>query len=528
MTAASDMQAYNLKSVFEKSLQKYSDRIAIRYFDDEYSYSQLDRLSNALANGLVSSGVDREDRVAVLMSNSPSFVVSELAIVKSGGTKVLLNDMLAPDEIEYILRDSGAKALLCGSTFIDLAAELYDRIPTLETVIDVAGDTEQFVSYDSLIEAGDEDRSPQRTPSPEDILVHAYTGGTTGKPKGVLHTHRSRTSLYHSVLMELDVTGDEVLLVTTPLPHSAGSFVRGALLTGATVVLYPDFEVERTLSDIEAQEITWTFMVPTMVYRLLDHPQLDEYDLSSLDSLVYGAAPMKASRLREGLERLGPVFKQFYGQTEIPNLVTTLGKKEHALAIETDHEEWLSSAGQPCLMADVKIVDPEAGDELPTGEPGEILATAPYVMSRYHELPDATEKTLNDGWVSTGDIGKRDENGYVTLLDRKSNLVISGGLNVYTTEVEDVLVKHDAVKDAAVVGVPDDEWGEAVKAIVVAADGDSLSESALRSFARERLAGYKTPKSVDIVSDLPKTPYGKIDKTALREKYWDGAERKIN
>jgi fatty-acyl-CoA synthase/long-chain acyl-CoA synthetase len=263
-----------------------------------------------------------------------------------------------------------------------------------------------------------------------------------------------------------------------------------------------------------------------MIYTLLDDPALNETDTSSLETLIYGAAPMTPARLREGLAEFGPVFTQFYGQTEVPNLITVLGKEEHRIAVKEDQEQRLGSAGQPTLMADVKIVDTETGEQQPTGREGEILASAPFVMDEYWNLPEKTAETVEDGWVHTGDIGKRDEDGYVYLLDRKSNMIISGGMNIYSTDVEDVLITHPNVAQVAIIGVPDEKWGEAVTAIIVP-DGE-VTEADIHDFADDELGDYKRPKHVEFRDELPKTPYGKIDKKALREPFWDDSDRSIN
>jgi fatty-acyl-CoA synthase/long-chain acyl-CoA synthetase len=446
---------------------------------------------------------------------------------------VVLNDMLGPDEIEYILGDSRAETLICDRSFVETVRRLRPSLDSLERVVCVAGDDESLpddvTPFASFVRNEATDESPDVSVSADDIVQHGYTGGTTGKPKGVLHTHRSRASFCYSAIAELGIEGDDRLLFTTPLPHSAGSFFRSSLLVGATSVIRSGFDAERAFDDIETHEVTWTFMVPTMIYRLLDHESFDSRDLSSLRTVTYGAAPMTPARLKEGLERLGPVFQQFYGQTEVPNLITSFGKAEHAAALERGKEERLSSAGQPCLMADVKIVDPETGEERPPGEAGEILATAPYVMKEYFELPEKTAETLTeDGWVHTGDIGKQDADGYVTLLDRMNDLVVTGGMNVYTTEVEDALAEHPSVGSVAVIGVPDEDWGEAVKALVVPSGDAPADEETILSFADDRLSQYKKPKSVEFRESFPKTPYGKIDKEALRDDYWEGAERQIN
>ncbi|WP_129113834.1 AMP-binding protein [Halegenticoccus tardaugens] len=526
--------AFNLKELFEKSLRKYQHRTAVIFDEIHLSYGVLDQQSNALANALVAKyeGKEEEKRVAILMENRPEYVISELAVTKAGMTKVLLNSMLERDEIEYILNDSRANILICGPDFVEIISQLASSLEHLETVVCVNDDVEdqpnRFVALDEFYRGYTEDVPPDVDVSPDDVVFHAYTGGTTGNPKGVLHTHRSRAMLYYSALAELDISEDDRLLFTTPLPHSAGSFFRSSLLIGATSVVRSGFDMDQILNDIEQHRITWTFMVPTMIYRLLDHPEIESRDLSTLETVVYGAAPMTPARLTEGLDRLGPIFKQFYGQTEIPNLITTLGKEEHKTAIRHDEEERLSSAGQPCLMADVKIVDPDTGEPQTPGSPGEILATAPYVMEEYFERPEMTRETLAGKWVRTGDIGKQDEQGYVTLLDRMSDVVVTGGMNVYTNEVEDVLADHPAVRDVVVIGVPDDDWGEAVKALVIPKDGHSVDEASVISYADERLSRYKKPKSVDFLESFPKTPYSKVDKKELRDAYWEGAERQIN
>lgn len=530
ITAASATEpGTTLKDVFETSLRKYADRTAVVDDDRSLTYRELDRRANAVAHGLVERGVEVGDRVALVLSNRLEYVVADLAVIKAGAAKLPLNDMLTAEEFEYMLRDSGAETVICGPNFTDTIASIREGLPALETAIGIEdASPEGFVPFAAL--DGDESEPPDQTPDGDDVAGHYYTGGTTGKPKGVLHTHDGITTNVFAHIVELGVSGDDTLLLMTPLPHSAGMFCWSALLTGATAVIRAGFDPNAALESIERHGVTWTFMVPTMIYRVLDHPDRESADTSSLESLVYGAAPMTPARLREGLEAFGPVFLQFYGQTEVPNLITTFGKDEHRRAVEDDRDERLSSAGQPCLTADVRIVDAETGDpddRVETGESGEILARSPYAMAEYYERPEATAETVVDGWVRTGDVGRRDEDGYVYLLDRASDLIISGGMNVYSTEVEEALDEHDGVREVAVIGVPDDDWGEAVKAIVVPRGGESITEDEIVSFADDRLADYKKPKSVDFVDEIPKTPYGKMDKKALREPYWEDEERSV-
>ncbi|ELY37707.1 class I adenylate-forming enzyme family protein [Natronorubrum tibetense] len=527
----SDNRAYTLKGCFESSLARNSERTALHFeeTDETLTYADLDSQSNAVANALADRGVTPGDRVALMLSNRIEYIIADLAIIKAGAVKVPLNDMLTPDEFEYMLSDSGASTAIAGPKFTATLDSLHPDLPEIERLIAIAEGQSlpsAFTDFELLVAEGRSETAPTVDIEPSETVAHYYTGGTTGKPKGVIHSHRNMTMNVYAHAIELGITGDDTLLLMTPLPHSAGLFLWGGLLTGATMVVRDGFEPEHALQDIENRAISWTFMVPTMIYRLLDHAELDSFDTSTLETLVYGAAPMTANRLEAGLDEFGPVFLQFYGQTEVPNLITTFGKNEHQQAVNAGQDERLESAGQPCLMADVKVVDYESGEELPQGEIGEILATAPYTMEKYFERPDKTAETLVDGWVRTGDIGRIDQTGYLYLLDRDSDVIITGGMNVYSTEVEDALDRHPHIREVAVIGIPDPEWGEAIHAIVVSKT-PSLTESDVTAFADENLADYKKPKSVEFVDDIPTTPYGKQDKVALRDRYWEGETRDI-
>jgi fatty-acyl-CoA synthase len=520
--------ARSVKALFDTSLRRYADRIAVSVDGTDVTYGELDERANAVAKGLVNRGVEPEDRVGILTSNCLEYVLADLALVKAGAAKVPLNDMLTPDEFEYILDDAGVETVVCGPAFVDTVDDLRSSLDALETVIAIDSDRplpdgfEPFADLDGFA-----DTPPEVSPAPDAVAGHYYTGGTTGKPKGVIHTQEGLAMAMYSHIIEIGISGDDTMLLMTPLPHSAGAFLWAGLLTGAHAIVHDGFEPTRALENIETHDVTWTFMVPTMIYRLLDHEELQSTETDSLSTLAYGAAPMTPARLREGLDVFGPIFLQFYGQTEVPNVITTLGKAEHRLAIENGDEHRLSSAGQPCLMSDVRIADPETGDPVEPGNEGEILATAPYAMTEYFERPEKTAETLVDGWVRTGDIGRIDEDGYVYLLDRASNMIITGGMNVYSTEVEEVLDEHPEIQQVAVIGTPDDEWGELVTAIVVPHDDADVTDADIMTFADDRLADYKRPKRVEFIDDIPKTPYGKMDKKALRDPYWQDAERDI-
>jgi len=312
-------------------------------------------------------------------------------------------------------------------------------------------------------------------------------------------------------------------LICTPLSHAGAAFFVPTLLLGGSIVVLPGFDPAKVLETIERYRITATMLVPTMVYALLDHPKLESTDLSSLETVFYGAAAMSPTRLKEGIERLGPIFFQYYGQAECPMTITVLGKDEHDPA----DLERLATCGRPVPWLDVALLD-EQGEEVPHGQPGEICVRGPLVMQGYWNKPEQTEETLAHGWLHTGDVARADSEGYLTIVDRKKDMIVSGGFNVFPREVEDVLGTHPDVSAAAVIGVPDDKWGEAVKAVVVARPGATIDADALIALVKERKGAVHAPKSVDVVDAIPVSPLGKPDKKALRARYWADSERQVH
>ena len=523
-----------LPALFSKAFARRPERTAVITDDGSLTYGELDRRSTALANALVDLGVEPEDRVATLLSNRLEGPIVDLAIFKAGAARLPINPTLSADELAYLLADSGATTVVCDADRTgDVDGLPTDGSPTTRIAVarssganDAAGSTssEGWHALKVLEDAGDAESAPDVAVRPESIAGHFYTGGTTGKPKGVLYSHACLTVNFYAHLMELGFSDADTGLVSTPLSHSGGTFLLSGLLAGGTVVVQDGFDVDRTVAAIAAHDVTWTFLVPTMLYRLLD-AGVEPADVPALERVIYGAAPIQTDRLEEAIDRFGPVFVQFYGQTEVPNLITTLDRRDHELALEADDEELLRSAGRPCLLTDVRIVDLGTGEPVSAGERGEVTVRSPYAFEAYHERPEATETTLRDGWVWTGDVGRVDEDGYLYLLDRSSDVVVTGGLNVYTREVEEVLGDHPAVAEVAVIGVPHEEWGEAVHAVVVADEEADVDAAILREYAGERLAGYKKPKAVEFVDALPETPLGKPDKDALRDRHWDDDRR---
>lgn len=516
------MRTYPLtvKQLMVSAMDRFPTRVALVCEGVEYTYADLCSRANRLGNALVALGVRPGDPVGLLLPNGLDYVIADQAIARIGAAKVPLNDMSSAKDIAYCLADSRAGVVISEGDM--LAAACDSGSPYLELVIACDDSTRSHPSVRvlSLAEAvaGRADTLTLSAPSEHDVGLIMYTGGTTGRSKGVVHRQFGLAQNLLSHLIETSLQADDRVLLMTPLPHSAGFLMQTAFLAGATVLLERKFDPELTLRRIGEDRVTFTFMVPTMIYRVLDASAGRSLDLTSLRTILYGAAPITRDRLEQGLEVLGPVFMQIYGQSEAPNFITRLRREDHTCDPAGIHR--LSSCGQAVTMSRVKIVDPSDATrrELPVGEVGEVAALTPYTMDGYWQLPEVTSGSLQDGWLFTGDLGRLDADGYLYLLDRKNDLIISGGMNVYSSEVETVIAQVEGVDRVAVVGVPHPDWGEAVVACVVAEPDVEMNELETRILdaCRRDLSRYKVPKSVTSFEELPVTAYGKIDKKALR------------
>ncbi|MFN2099982.1 AMP-binding protein [Altererythrobacter sp. MF3-039] len=513
-----------LRDHIERAFARYSTRPAVQAVDGALTYGELERRALQLAEILVDGGVGPGEKVVLLLRNSTDYVVADMAIVLAGACKVPLNDMLAANDVAYMIDHSGASAIIAHSSFVGTIDQIADTAAKVSVRVELLDDGEPALTDFNVHAHSDEGAVPDSSDWPraaaEDPGLIIYTGGTTGRPKGVFHTQQALAVNFFSHLINAEIAEDERLLICSPLPHSAQQFVMAALLRGAHVTIERSFEAERVLQLIEERALTWMFMVPTMIYRVLDAQLAKSRDCSSLRTIVYGASPITAARLRQGLSTFGPVFLQIYGQTEIPNLVTTLSKSDHGT------EELLTSCGQPVIFCDVAIRD-EAGDEVAPGEVGEITVRGFYTLERYHENPEKTDAAYTGHYLRTGDVGYQNETGHIFLVDRAKDMIISGGMNVYSTEVENVIQEVTGVGQVVVIGIPDDDWGEAVTAFVIPAN-DDFDPAAVTEKCRERLARYKVPKRVETVREIPLTPYGKPDKKALRASFWGDNIRQVN
>lgn len=507
-----------ITELIRRGARYHGDRPAILFEDTVLSFRDVDRLSNRIAHALTGLGLAKGSPIALLMDNGLYAVPSDFGCVKAGLTRTPLNGRLSLAEHQEMLGQIGARALLYGRGQAERAAALQTACPGLA----VYGVDDAAVGPDLLaLAAAAPDTDPLMPAEPDDIVLTLFTSGTTGTLKAVRHSHGSYAAVVHNVMSNLiDPAPGDIMLHAASMIHASGTFVLPYWLRGGAAAVLSGFSPQTYVAAIERWRPTALNLVPTMLQMLFQLPDIDRADFGSVRTILYGASPMPRPVLERGLSLWGPVFVQYYGQTEAPLAICTLSKQDHVGA----SPERLLSCGRPAVECELRLVD-EDGVDVPAGEAGEIVLRAPFVMKGYTD--PAIEAFLPGGWLRTRDVGRFDDEGYLTLVDRTSDMIVSGGYNVYPREVEDVLSAHPAVAQVAVVGLPDDIWGEAVTAFIVRRVGDEADEAALIAFAHERLTGYKAPKSVRFVDSIPLSPVGKPLRRALREPFWKGRERPI-
>ncbi|HLI27136.1 MAG TPA: long-chain fatty acid--CoA ligase [Chloroflexota bacterium] len=490
------------------------------------THAALAERARRLANALHARGLRRGDRVAVLAQNCPEYLEAYAASELSGFITVTVNYRLAPPEVAFILQDSQPAALLFEAPYAALVAQVRPSLAAQLHYVSIGEAIAWAEEYEALLASAATGPLAER-PGGEDTVYLMYTSGTTGTPKGVCLSQRAMAHMALVTSLESDVVPTDRVLLTMPLYHIGAKCTQLAYhLRGCMVVLHRTFDPRAVLETIATERITATLLAPTMLRALLDLPDFDRYDRSSLRSVFYSAAPMPVDLLRRGIAAFGPIFMQLYGMTEIGAIGTGLHKHQHVLDGDPIAVRRLASAGQPLVTCEVRVVRDDGTDCAP-GEPGEVLVRSPAVMQGYWNNPAATAEVLHDGWLHTGDIGTLDAEHYLFIVDRKKDMIVSGGENIYPREVETALETHPAVREAAVIGVPDEYWGEAVKAFVVLAPGASVTEAELIEHTRRQIASYKKPRSIEFVSDLPRLPNGKVRKSMLRAPYWTDRERAI-
>ncbi|HEU4568671.1 MAG TPA: long-chain-fatty-acid--CoA ligase [Marmoricola sp.] len=500
------------------------DAEAMTYLGRSWSWAQWhDRVRRA-AGALRDLGVGRGDVVAFLDKNHPACVEVTMACGLIGAANAIVNWRLAPDEVDYTVNDSGARVLFVGSELMPLVDKVRDRLTSVEQVVEVTPEGGDGDGYERLLASATPlDRDPAVTP--DDVCLVMYSSGTTGRPKGVmLSQHNLVAHTVNTVLLDWDP--EDKNMVAMPLFHVGGSsYVQMGIHLGHPTVMTREADGPSLAAAIMAGA-TRTFLVPAVLAEILKAGPDAIALFGRLKSYCYGASPMPLPLLRAAMEAWpGTDFMQVYGLTEVAGVATVLMPEDHR---DTSHPERWASAGKPIEQCELRVVDPATGADVPTGEHGEIWLRTPQVMKGFLGKPEATAEVLtDDGWFHTGDIGRLDEAGYVYVEDRLKDMIISGGENIYSPEIERVLAEHPAVAEVAVIGVPDERWGEQVKAVVSLKPGAEATEDELVAFCREQLAGFKCPKSVDVLGALPRNPTGKILKRELRRPYWEGRQRVI-
>jgi len=514
------------------ALKRNRDKPVLFLGDTTLTGGELaDRISQYI-QAFEALGAGSGEGVGLLSLNRPEVLMIIGAGQTQGYRRTALHPLGSLDDHAYVLSDAEVTTLIIDPTpaFVERALGLLEKVPTLRQILTIGPVPEALagVATDLNAEAAKYPAKPLVAAElpPDHIGGLTYTGGTTGKPKGVMGTVRSITTMTTIQLAEWEWPENPRFLMCTPLSHAGAAFFVPTIVKGGEMIVLPKFDPGEVLRVIEERRITATMLVPSMLYALLDHPDSHTRDLSSLETVYYGASAMNPVRLAEALKRFGPIFAQYYGQSEAPMVISYLGKKDH-------DDKRLTSCGRPTMFARTALLDPE-GNPVPQGEVGEICVSGPLLAGGYWKLPDATAETFKDGWLHTGDMAREDEDGYWFIVDRVKDMIVTGGFNVFPREVEDVVAEHPSVAQVCVIGTPDEKWGEAVTAVVVLRPDADRSEEGIerltaeiQASVKERKGSVQSPKQVIVVDSVPVTALGKPDKKAVRAQFWEGAARAV-
>jgi acyl-CoA synthetase (AMP-forming)/AMP-acid ligase II len=516
---------------FDRGWRINPQRAAYIQDDRRYSFDEIGELSCRIANGLIALGLPKETKGAVWSTNDVMAWTCTLGLWRANMCWIPVGARNPSEENQYVLDAFDCEVLFFQKDFAPVVAELRPRLPKIRLWICIDDELPDFPGARSLARWV-KDQPATRPDVPvdmDDVVMLSATGGTTGTPKGVMNTHRSAQTFCAHFLIGCPYGSEDrpVNLAAAPMTHTAGLLSVPCTARGGTVVVITKPDPALLLAAIPKYKVTELFLPPTVIYRLLDIPDLGKkVDFSSLKYFMYGAAPMSVEKLKQAIAVIGPVMMGGYGQTEAPASIAYLPPDEHFVNGQLASDERLSSVGHPNPLIRVEIMN-DANEILPPGGTGEICVRGDLVMKGYYKAPDKTAETIVDGWLHTGDIGHIDADGYLHITDRKKDMIITGGFNVYPSEVEQVIWSHPAVQDCAVIGVPDAQWGEAVKAVIELNAGQQVSADELISLCKEKLGSVKAPKTIDFIDALPRSPVGKVLKKDLRAKYWQNTARKI-
>ncbi len=519
-----------LRDVLKHAVKLWPDKTAIIDGDVEYTYRQASERVHRLAAGLLSLGLKPGDHIAILANNSHRYWESYFVADIAGMPLAPLNTRLAAHELEFILNDGEIKAIILGPEFLPIYEQFKAGTPGLKHLILTNAEAPGAVDYEQLVAANPPLDHSVREWREDDMLDLCYTGGTTGLPKGVMLSQRNIVSNAEHAIMTVGFDEHDTWLHVAPMFHLADAWACYALtMVGGTHVFIPGFAPQLTLETIAKYRVTKTILVPTMINFVVNFPGAETFDTSSLEVVLYGASPMPVDRLLAAVKVFGPILVQAYGMTETAPLAT--GWKKEWLKFDGDEADMrrLASCGREISGVEVRVVNQETGLDVKPGEVGEVWMRGPNVMLGYWKRPDETAKALKDGYMHSGDVATIDDQNFIYIVDRAKDMIISGGENIYSTEVENAIFEHPAVLEAAVIGIPDEKWGEAVLAVVVPRDGVTVTGHEIIEHCRTLIAGYKCPKEVVIRAEpLPKSGPGKVLKTELRKPYWEGKAKGVN
>lgn len=517
----------SLISFFDRGFSLGADRVAYVKDSDSWTFAQAQEVTCRVANGLIAEGVAEGTKCAVLAGNDPKAWLCVLALWRARLAWVPLNPRVPAGDHIHLVNGFDVEVLFFEKAFAPVVEEIRAACPGLRLLLCLDGETADARAVDPWM-AVQSPAIPARLTEETDLAAIMATGGTTGLPKGVMLSQRNLTASIVNGLINTPYLPDEpiVNLAAAPMTHTAGFLTLSCSARGGKVVVITKPDPDTLLSAIEQHGVTEFFLPPTVIYRLLEIPGIAERDFSSLRYLMYGAAPMSIEKLRKAIEVFGPVMFQGYGQTEAPGSISFLRPGDHFRDGKVADDNRLSSCGLPSALNTTAILD-GTGRPVAQGETGEICLRGDVVMMGYYKQPDKTAEAIIDGWLHTGDLGHIDAEGFLHITDRKKDVIITGGFNVYPSEVEQVIWSHPAVLDCAVIGVPDDKWGEAVKAVVELKPGGTVGAEELVALCKAQLGSVKAPKSVDFIATLPRSPVGKVLKKDIRETYWQSAGRAI-
>jgi long-chain acyl-CoA synthetase len=520
-----------LQDILRLAVKRHPEKTALIDGEIRRTYGEVNERIHRLASGLLSLGLSPGEHIAILAANSHRYWETYFVADIAGMPLVPLNIRLAAHELAFILRDAEVKALLIGPEFLELYDQFKAETPDLRHTILLGGESAAgMLDYESLI-ANSNPLTESARQWGEDAMINlCYTGGSTGLPKGVMLTQRNIVSHAANAVQTIGFTESDVWMHAAPMFHLADAWACYAVTSvGGTHVFIDRFTPQAALEGIQQHRVTKTVLVPTMINTLVNFTDVADYDTSSIDHLLFGAAPMSVDRLKAAVEIFGPVLFQVYGMTETSPILTAMRPDFVRYDGSPRDTARLASCGRAIAGVTVRVVDEKTGKDVRPGEVGEIIAKGANVMAGYWKREEETASALRDGYMHTGDLATVDEDGFIFIVDRAKDMIITGGENVYCAEVENALYSHDSVLEATVIGVPDERWGEAVLAVIVPKDGAEISEDAIIAHCRKLIAGYKVPKRVIFQSDpLPKSGPGKILKRELRKPYWAGKDKGVN